>query len=96
MCVLAYPKFRLAPEDRHELLAAYLPCCEIVEAITPSKLLCRDAADQKFLDLAENGRASLLITGDANLLCLADQASAMHVSFVIETPASYQARISQR
>ncbi len=29
---------------------------------------CRDARDDKFLELAVNGEASLIITGDADLL----------------------------
>ena len=88
--VFAYPKFCLSAEDRLELLAEYLPFCEIVETVSESTVLCRDAADQKFLDLVESGKADLLITGDADLLVLVNQ-----VSFAIETPASYRDRIGQ-
>jgi len=88
MRVLAYPKFKLSAEDRHELIAAYLPCCEIVEAVNASPLVCRDTNDQKFLDLLKSGNAGLLITGDADLLVLAEEAD-----FVIETPSSYQNRV---
>ena len=31
---------------------------------------CRDTKDNKFLDLAVNGRAEMIITGDADLLVL--------------------------
>jgi uncharacterized protein len=91
MRVLAYPKFRLVIDDHLELLSSYLPCCEIVDGTNTSAVFCRNDADQKFLDLAERGRADLLITGDADLLSLKDQ-----VSFVIETPASYRDRIVQQ
>jgi len=86
--LFAYPKFKLSVEDRHELLAEYLPFCEIVGGISISRVICRDAADQKYLDLAESGNADLLVTGDADLLVLVDQ-----VRFAIETPAKYWTRI---
>lgn len=65
--VLAYPKFRLNAEDRHDLLAEYLPFCEAVTAITECNARCRDAKDQPFLDLAQSGNAEFLVTGDADL-----------------------------
>ena len=33
-------------------------------------MACRDAKDDKFLDLVVNGKADLIITGDADLLVL--------------------------
>lgn len=39
-------------------------------AIAQSFAVCRDKADDKFLDLAVNGRADLILTGDADLLVL--------------------------
>ena len=39
-------------------------------AIESTFALCRDAKDNKFLDLAVNGRADVLITGDNDLLAL--------------------------
>ena len=70
--VLTYPKFKL---DQQELLADYLPCCATVRM--PSKLPstpdCRDRFDLPFLQLAIAGKADYLVTGDQDLLCLADQ-----------------------
>jgi uncharacterized protein len=88
--VLAYPKFRLSPDDRNELLADYLPCCEIVEPNIQCPILCRDPHDQPFLDLAQSGNASLLISGDQDLLALAGQ-----TSFIIETAEAYRSRVSK-
>jgi putative PIN family toxin of toxin-antitoxin system len=87
--VLRYPKFQLSSDNRDEVLAEYLPYCEIVKVTRKSKLSCRDKNDQLFLDLAESGKADLLVTGDRDLLALAGQ-----TRFVIETPAAYRARVS--
>ena len=57
--VLRYPKFQLCSDNRDELLAEYLPYCEIVKVTRKSKLACRDKNDQPFLDLAESGKADL-------------------------------------
>jgi predicted nucleic acid-binding protein len=48
-------------------------------------VLCRDPKDQAFLDLAENGKADLLVTGDDDLLVLAGQ-----TAFVVESPEAYR------
>jgi predicted nucleic acid-binding protein len=45
--------------------------------------------DQLFLDLAQSGKADLLVTGDDDLLALAGQ-----MAFLIETPETYRRRIS--
>jgi putative PIN family toxin of toxin-antitoxin system len=87
--VLRYPKFQLSSDHRNELLAEYLPYCEIVKETRKSKLSCRNKNDQPFLDLAESGKADLLVTGDRDLLVLAGQ-----TRFLIETPAAYRARVS--
>jgi putative PIN family toxin of toxin-antitoxin system len=71
--VLGYPKFRLSAEERRELLADYLPYCEVVDVRKVCKAVCRDAKDQMFLDLAQSGRADFLITGDDDLFALAGQ-----------------------
>lgn len=83
--VLAYPKFRLSVIDRHELLAEFLPFCEVVEVKSQCAVVCRDTNDQPFLDLAQCGRADLLISGDRDLLGLAGK-----TSFGIETPEAYR------
>ena len=86
--VLSYPKFRLSPDDRLELMADYLPYCKTIEPEKRCPLLCRDAKDQPFLDLAQSGNADLLVTGDRDLLSLAGQ-----TAFLIETPEAYRRRI---
>ena len=70
--VLAYPKFRLVKDERDDLLADYLPCCETVVARDLSAVPeCRDRHDRAFLALASAGRADALVTGDGDLLALA-------------------------
>ena len=86
--VLGYPKFRLSSEDRLELLGDYLPYCETIEPIEQCPVVCRDAKDQMFLDLAQSGHADVLLSGDQDLLALAVQ-----TSFLIETPEAYRRRV---
>jgi uncharacterized protein len=72
--VLAYPKFKLTLAEQQDLLADYLPFCEtIVMPIEPPDIpTCRDPYDEQFLQLAIFGRADYLVTGDQDLLSLAD------------------------
>jgi len=88
--VLPYPKFGLSPDDARELLAEYLPYCEVIEATERCASVCRDANDQMFLDLAQSGRANVLISGDQDLLTLAGE-----TTFLIETPEAYRRRIAE-
>ena len=71
---LGYPKFKLAAAEQNELLADYLPCCETVRIPDPPPVTpdCRDPADIPFLQLALVGKAESLVTGDKDLLVLAD------------------------
>jgi putative PIN family toxin of toxin-antitoxin system len=87
--ILAYPKFRLTADEQLEALASYIPYCEAVEIVKSCPVLCRDAQDQPFLDLAHSGKADVLVTGDEDLLALAGQ-----TAFVIETPEDYRRRVS--
>ena len=75
MRVLGYPKFKLSADDREELLADYLPYCRSVRipARLPRLPVCRDPADQMFIELAATGRADFLVTGDKDLLALASE-----------------------
>lgn len=87
--VLTYPKFGLSPDDAREVLADYLPYCEVIESVERCASVCRDANDQAFLDLAQSGEADVLVSGDEDLLVLSRQ-----TSFPIETPEAYRRRIS--
>lgn len=69
--VLARPKFDryLSLEDRKSFLqrlsyiAEFVPIIQLVSE-------CRDPKDDKFMEVALNGRADVIITGDADLLAL--------------------------
>jgi putative PIN family toxin of toxin-antitoxin system len=73
--VLAYPKFKLSDEEQQDLLADYLPWCATVRIPNPPPATpdCRDPFDQPFLQLAVAGKADYLVSGDQDLLSLADQ-----------------------
>jgi putative PIN family toxin of toxin-antitoxin system len=83
--ILQYRKFRLTVERRNELLADYLPCCEIVDVRRKCAIRCRDVKDQPFLDLSESGNADSLVSGDRDLL-------ALKTKFLIESPEEYRRR----
>jgi putative PIN family toxin of toxin-antitoxin system len=52
-----------------EGLVRTLTAAELV-AITERIAVCRDPTDDKFVELAVNGHADLIVTGDADLLAL--------------------------
>jgi putative PIN family toxin of toxin-antitoxin system len=89
--VLGYRKLKLSAEFQFELLGDYLGYCETIEVKKICPVQCRDAKDQPFLDLAQSGKANILVTGDKNLLALAGQ-----TAFVIETPEEYRQRLKHR
>lgn len=70
--VLQYPKFKLKPADQEELLADYLPYCTtiVIPPKAPKTPNCRDPADRPFLELAAQGNADFLVTGDSDLLSI--------------------------
>jgi putative PIN family toxin of toxin-antitoxin system len=67
--VLARRKFDayVSLADRQEFIRLLGRVAEPVP-ITYCVRVCRDPKDDKFLDLALNGRANLIVTGDADLL----------------------------
>ncbi|MBB1075153.1 putative toxin-antitoxin system toxin component, PIN family [Rhodoferax sp. 4810] len=73
--VLAYPKFRLSKFDQDELLADYLPYAQTVRVPQPPPTVpdCRDPQDVPFLHLAVVGQAQWLVSGDKDLLALAEE-----------------------
>jgi uncharacterized protein len=86
--ILGYRKFRLEEQRRNELLADYLPYCEVVEVTRKCSVVCRDAKDQMFLNLAQSGKADSLVSGDLDLLVLAGR-----TKFLIESPEEYRRRV---
>lgn len=86
--VLDYSKLKLDLEKQFELLGDYLSYCETFDVEGRCSILCRDIKDQAFLDLAQSGKADVLVTGDGDLLVLAGQ-----TEFLIETPEEYRHRI---
>jgi putative PIN family toxin of toxin-antitoxin system len=85
--LLARPKLNgyVSVETRRQLfleiedIAKFIPIIQRIRA-------CRDPEDDKFLELAINGRASLILTGDRDLL-------ALHPfrGITIQSPADYLA-----
>jgi putative PIN family toxin of toxin-antitoxin system len=69
--VLRRPKFDkcVREEKRLEFLAALVRDAELV-AVTDEVKECRDPNDDKFLALALSGKASHVVSGDADLLAL--------------------------
>ena len=54
---------------RSEFIAQFIQQSELIN-IEESIIACRDPKDDKFLELAVNGKADYLITGDRDLLIL--------------------------
>jgi len=69
--VLLRPKFeRYQPHNlRREYLDFLFEALEPVEVVIKI-VVCRDAKDNMFLELAVNGNADVIITGDADLISL--------------------------
>ena len=87
--VLAYPKFNLNKTEIEALLADYLPFTKpVVVSPQPQSPQCPDTDDQMFVDLAIQGRAEVLVTGDRTLL-------AMDFGVTIEQAADYKCRFDQ-
>ena len=93
--VLAYRQFGVPPERQAVLFAAYAarcaPCPEPSEepALLPR---CRDADDQKFLEVALDAGATLLISRDKALLRV-DRHSLVRGMFRVRTPEAVCAEL---
>ena len=74
--LLANKKFKLDSTDQESLLADYLPFVQIADVSSNIKQIslpmCRDPHDQMFLELACASKAEFLVTGDQDLLVLAN------------------------
>lgn len=92
--VLSRPKFDpyVSIEDRREFVRLLGGIVELVPIIAEVQA-CRDPSDDKFLDVAVNGNADVIVTGDRDLL-------ALHPfrGIPIRTPAQYlgEARTRRR
>ena len=86
--VLAYPKFRLDRNEIDDLLGDFLPFAAVIELSPDDWPACRDKDDRVFLALAQQAHADLLISGDADLLEVADT-----FSVKILTPAALKREI---
>ncbi len=77
-------------DKREALLLRLAPLVDIV-AVVQTFHASRDPKDDKFLDVAVNGRADVIVTGDGDLL-------ALHPfrGIAILTPAAYLDRQAQR
>lgn len=68
--VLARPQLAvLIDEASIDHIGKLMAAAELV-AITERIAACRDATDDKFLELAVNGKADVIVSGDADLLVL--------------------------
>lgn len=69
--VINRPKFDkyLSKQDRRKFFEILAPLCIRVEIIQPIQA-CRDPKDNKFLEVAINGSADFILSGDADLLAL--------------------------
>ena len=85
MLKLLSPKFDpyVSRERRDALLLRLAPLIEIVEVVQAVRA-SRDPHDDKFLEVAVNGRADLIVSGDGDLLALNP-----FRGIAILTPAAY-------
>ncbi|MBW4465114.1 MAG: putative toxin-antitoxin system toxin component, PIN family [Pegethrix bostrychoides GSE-TBD4-15B] len=69
--VLTRPKFDkyLTVTERKLFLSGFVKTVQFVE-IEETIKICRDPKDDKYLELAINGKATCLVSGDADLLVL--------------------------
>lgn len=88
--VLSYPKFKLTEEETKNVLAHYMECAEAVGRINARVRIpeCRDPEDRVFLRLAYTARVEALVTGDTDLLAIADDSR-----IPILTPAAFKTKL---
>ena len=71
IAVLSYPKFKLIKEEIKSLVESeVIPFFEPVNVTTKVEIITIDPADNKFLELAEDGKADFILSSDKHLLDL--------------------------
>lgn len=91
--VLTYSKFKLTEAGIAHVLTLYLPYAQSHKIKLNTKYtspvpICRDIRDQIFLELAHSAQADFLVSGDEDLLCLANDSAMKQTSFKIISPAA--------
>jgi len=67
--VLSYPKFRLTKKEIRSLIEIeVMPLAEPVKVRTKLRVVERDTSDNKFLELAVDGKADIIVSSDKHLL----------------------------
>lgn len=67
--VLAYPKFKLTPQEQRSVFETFLQYSEVVATNGVERVpVCRDPHDVPFLAVAIKGEADYLVSGDRDLL----------------------------
>lgn len=97
MRVLAYPKFHLTLAEQEELLVDYLPYTRVVRIPQPPPAVpaCRDSFDLPFMHLAVAGRAKLLVSGDRDLLALAEEFQRAHGCSIVPLEVFVRSHLSE-
>ena len=92
MRVLAYPKFHLSPQEQTQLLADYLPYVLVIALPETPPVVpeCRDQYDLMFMRLARVGQADALVSGDNDLLTLAEAFKSMSGCPILSAAAFFQ------
>lgn len=102
--VLAYRQFGVSPERQLEILSGYAArVTAIVDGVAHAKTCdaapafpalpaCRDRDDQKFLEIARDGRATHLISRDKALLKL-NRHRLLRPLFAVVTPEAFVATL---
>jgi uncharacterized protein len=94
--VLAYARFALGPAARAAMLARYRAHGrDVADALAAPLVLprCRDPDDQKFLELAHDGAAALLVTKDKQLLALARRVAGRAAFAIVDPRAAARALV---
>ena len=83
--VLSYPKFKLsAAEIKHLLQEEVLPFVDVVVPRRRLRVVKRDPSDDRFIECAVAGKASVIISGDKDLLSIGS-----YRKILIQTPAQF-------